>query len=126
PPNHPNGATDLVESILCVDDSELDEFTRRYGRYLDCEVRTNGVTHIFNLEGARITIVPKSRLSELLPGEIAPPVPGFAGYAVAVSDISHTRSYLEENGLPIAETNSGDIFVPADSALGTAIVFRKA
>ncbi|MFI8709230.1 VOC family protein [Bacillus sp. NPDC077411] len=126
PPNHPNGATDLVESILCVNDSELDEFTRRYGRYLDCEVRTDGVTHIFNLEGARITIVPGSRLSELLPGEVAPPLPGFAGYAVAVSDISHTRSYLEENGLPIAETTSGDIFVPAASALGAAIVFRKA
>ncbi len=126
PPNHPNGAMDLVESILCVNDSELDEFTRRYGRYLDYEVRTDGVTHIFNLEGARITIVPGSRLSELLPGEVAPPLPGFAGYAVAVSDISHTRSYLEENGLPIAETTSGDIFVPAASALGAAIVFRKA
>lgn len=126
PPNHPNGATDLVESILCVDDSELDEFTRRYGRYLDREVRTDGVTHIFNLEGARITIVPGSRLSELLPGEVAPPVPGFAGYAVAVSDISHTRSYLEENGLPIEETNSGNLFVPSASALGAAIVFREA
>ncbi|PGU31968.1 hypothetical protein COD66_21850 [Bacillus cereus] len=125
PPNHPNGATDLVESILCVDDAELEEFTVRYGRYLDREVQTDGVTHTFNLEGARITIVPGSRLSELLPGEVAPPVPGFAGYAVAVSDISHTRSYLEESGLPIAETNSGDLFVPAASALGTAIVFRK-
>ncbi|WMS85260.1 VOC family protein (plasmid) [Bacillus wiedmannii] len=125
PPNHPNGATDLVESILCVDDAELDEFTMRYSQYLKREARTDGVTHSFNLEGARITIVPGSRLSELLPGEVAPPVPGFAGYTVAVSDISRTRSYLEESGFPIAETNSGDLFIPAASALGTAIVFRK-
>lgn len=124
-PSHPNGAMDLVESILCVDDSELDEFIRRYGRYLECEVQTGGAAHIFNLGGSRITIVPGSRLSELLPGEMAPPVPGFAGYVVAVRDISHTRSYLESNGLPVAETASGDLFVPAASALGTAIVFRK-
>ncbi|MDK8179973.1 VOC family protein [Paenibacillus sp. UMB4589-SE434] len=124
-PNHPNGATDLIESILCVDDSELDEFIRRYGQYLECEVQTDGVAHIFNLAGSRITIVPRTRLSELLPGEMAPPVPGFAGYVVAVRDISHTRSYLERNDLPVAETASGDLFVPAASALGSAIVFKK-
>lgn len=124
-PSHPNGATDLVESILCVDDSELDEFTRRYGRYLECEAQTDGMAHFFNLEKARITIVPESRLSELLPGETAPPVPGFVGYVVAVRDISHTRHYLERNGLPVVETASGDLFIPAASALGTAIVFRK-
>lgn len=123
--NHPNGATDLVESILCVDDSELDEFIRRYGRYLECEIQTDGVAYFFDLEGSRITIVPESRLSERLPGEMAPPVPGFAGYVVAVRDISHTRSYLERNGFPVVETASGDLFVPAASALGTAIVFRK-
>lgn len=124
-PHHPNGATDLVESILCVDDSELDEFIRRYGQYLECEVQTDGVAHIFNLAGSRITIVPRTRLSELLPGEMPPPVPGFAGYVVAVRDISHTRSYLEKNDLPVAETASGALFVPAASALGTAIVFKK-
>lgn len=124
-PSHPNGATDLVESILCVDDSELDEFTRRYGRYLECEAQTDGGAHFFNLEKARITIVPESRLSELLPGETAPPVPGFVGYVVAVRDITHTRYYLERNGVPVVEMASGDLFIPAASALGTAIVFRK-
>lgn len=124
--NHPNGAIELVEAILCVADSEIDDFTKRYRRYLGREVRTEGVTRIFDLDGARITIVPGSRLTNILPGEASPPLPGFAGYAVAVRDISAARKYIESNGFPVVETFVGDIFVPAFAALGTAIVFKQA
>jgi len=61
-----------------------------------------------------------------LPGEDAPPLPGFVGYVVEVRDISDTRKYIEGNGFPVIETAEGDIFVPALAALGTAIVFRQA
>ena len=124
--NHPNGAIELVEAILCVSDSELDDFIKRYRRYLGRDARSEGVARIFDLESARIRIVPGSRLASILPGEDAPPLPGFVGYVVEVRDISDTRKYIEGNGFPVIETAEGDIFVPAFAALGTAIVFRQA
>ncbi|PTM58727.1 VOC family protein [Desmospora activa] len=123
--DHPNGAYELVEVILCVADSELDDFTKRYQRYLGHDVQMKGVKHIFDLNGAHITIVPKSRLNDILPGKVSPPLPGFVGYTVAVRDISATRKYIEENGFPVVDTKEGDIFVPASMSLGTAIIFRQ-
>jgi hypothetical protein len=123
--DHPNGAIELVEVVLCVADSKLDDFTKRYRRYLGQEAQMKGVKRIFDLNGAHITIVPESRLNDILPGEASPPLPGFVGYAVAVSDISATRKYIEGNGFPVVETEDGDIFVPAFALLGTAIIFRQ-
>ena len=124
--DHPNGAIELVEVILCVDDSEIDDFTNRYQRYLGCDAQTDGAKRIFDLESAQITIVPGSQLANILPGEVAIALPGFIGYVVEVRDISATRKYIEKNGFPVKETSVGDIFVPAYAVLGTAIVFRQA
>ncbi|WP_407308092.1 VOC family protein [Desulfosporosinus sp. SB140] len=124
--DHPNGAVELVEVILCVADHEIDIFINRYQRYLGRDVRADGLTRIIDLESARITIVPESRLANILPGEAAPTLPGFVGYVVKVRNISATRKYIEGNGLPVMETTVGDIFVPASAGLGTVIVFRQA
>ncbi|MBY0600477.1 VOC family protein [Bacillus bingmayongensis] len=123
--NHPNGAIELVEVILCVADPELGDFIKRYQRYLGRDAQTKGVTSIFDLNGAYLTIVPESRLNDILPGEVTPSLPGFIGYAVAVHDISATRKFIERNGFPVVETAEGDIFVPAFASLGTAIIFRQ-
>lgn len=123
--DHPNGAFELIEVVLCVADSKLDDFTKRYRRYLGQDVQMKGVKRIFDLNGAHITIVPESRLNDVLPGEVSPPLPGFVGYAVAVRDISATRKYIEGNGFPVVEMEDGDIFVPAFALLGTAIIFRQ-
>lgn len=124
--NHPNGATELVEVILCVAAAEAHDFTKRYQRYLGCDVSFEGAIRIFNLENARITIVPETHLDSILPGEAVPNLPGFAGYVVEVHDISATRKYIESNGFKVKETPEGDIFVSSNAALGTAIVFRQA
>jgi hypothetical protein len=130
--NHPNGALEVVEIILCVTDEELDNFVKRYQRYLGCGVINQGVSRILQgvsrilaLENARITIVAESALPALLIGEAVPPLPGFAGYTVTVRDKAATEKYLKENGFPVKETAWGDIFVPASAALGTAIIFRQ-
>ncbi|PFD40692.1 hypothetical protein CN285_13770 [Bacillus cereus] len=123
--NHPNGAIGLVEVILCVADSKLDDFIKRYRRYLGRDAQTKGMTRIFDLNGAHITIVPESRLTDIFPGEVVPPLPGFVGYTVTVRDILATRKYIEGNGFPVVETEGGDIFVPASAFLGTAIIFRQ-
>ncbi|MFF4159244.1 hypothetical protein [Streptomyces sp. NPDC001678] len=45
---------------------------------------------------------------------------------VAVRDLALTRDLLRRNGLPLRQTPSGDVFVPAGAALGAAVVFRPA
>jgi hypothetical protein len=123
--NHPNGAVELDEVILCVANRELDGFASRYRRYLGSEARTEGMSRLFDLGTARIRIVPQLGMQEILPGEAAPPLPGFAGYAVKVADLTRTRQYLTSRGFPVVPTLLGGIFVPAAAALGTAIVFRQ-
>lgn len=125
--DHPNGALELLETYLCVDDSELESVVRRYQRYLGHQARSEGKALTFELEdGARITIVTPSEIDDWLPDESAPPLPGFAGYTVAVRDIAATRAYLEVGGIKVRETASGGIMVPASVGLGTAIVFCQA
>jgi hypothetical protein len=124
--NHPNGAMELDEVILCVADRELAGFVSRYRRYFGSEAHTDGMSRLFDLGEARVRIVPQSGLPAILPGEAAPALPGFAGYAVQVADLTRTRQHLVSNGFPVEHTTLGGIFVPSAAALGTAIVFRQA
>ena len=123
--NHPNGAVDLVEAILCVPDAQIEQYAERYRRYTGCAARENDAVQLFDLEQSRVTLVPAGVLDTLLPGATAPPPPAFVGYAVAVRDLASARTLLESNGLPVHEAPTGDIFVPGDAALGATVVFRQ-
>lgn len=123
--DHPNGAAELVEAILCVGDQELPATQHRYEAYLGRTARQEGPSQVFDLDGAALTLVPSSALAAALPGERPPALPALVGYTVAVHDLALTRDLLRRNGLPVRETPTGDIFVPADAALGTAVVFRS-
>lgn len=123
---HPNGAVDLVESILCMPDAEIETFVKRYQRYLGRVARRDGATHIFDLQRSCVRLVPTSRLGDILPSETAQALPAFVAYTVAVRDPGSTRRLLESNGVVVHDTPTGDIFVPAKTALGTAVIFRQA
>jgi hypothetical protein len=123
--NHPNGALDLVGAVLCVPDPELDVYVSRYQRYLGRPARADGATRVFDMERSQVTLVPVSNLSSFLPRETAPAPPAFVAYAVAVEDLDATKKLLAGNGLLVAKTTSGDLFVPAKSALGAAVIFRQ-
>ncbi|MFF8278070.1 VOC family protein [Streptomyces lateritius] len=124
--DHPNGAVGLVEAILCVADRELTAVQQRYETYLGRPARQEGAARVFDLEGAALTLVPESGLAAFLPGERPAALPALVGCTVAVRDLAVTRDLLRGNGLPLRETPSGDMFVPADAALGTAVLFRPA
>jgi hypothetical protein len=51
-------------------------------------------------------------------------LPAIAAYTVAVTDLAVTAEVLRGNGIPHLPTARGDLFVPAESALGAAVVFR--
>jgi hypothetical protein len=123
--DHPNGAYDLVESMLCVADGELNAVAHRYETYLGRGVHAEGSALVLDLEDARVTLVPASALGSVLPGEKAPGLPGFVAYAVAVHDASATTRLLEANGLPVRTTATGDPFVPSEAAFGANVIFRQ-
>lgn len=123
---HPNGAVDLIEAMLCVADAEIDRYVQRYQRYLGRPGRNVGPTRVFALQHACVRIVPVSALGAILPGQSAACLPAFAAYAVAVHDLAATRTLLEGNGLPVCEASDQSIFVPASAALGASVIFRQA
>ncbi|GGP96848.1 hypothetical protein GCM10010249_13960 [Streptomyces roseolilacinus] len=124
--DHPNGAVELVGAVLCVADPETTAVRQRYEAYLGRSARQEGPARVFDLDGAALTLVPDSRLAAFLPGERPRALPALVGYTVVVRDLAATCDLLRRNGLPARETPSGDVFVPADAALGTAVVFHPA
>jgi catechol 2,3-dioxygenase-like lactoylglutathione lyase family enzyme len=124
--SHPNGAIELVESVLCVPDGQVADYERRYARYLQRPSHSEGPLRIFDVGGASVMIVPGSALGSVLPGEVPPDLPSFVGYGVAVRDLPTTRDILEWADFPVRTSPSGAVYVPAAAALGAAVIFRAA
>ncbi|MBD0839936.1 MULTISPECIES: VOC family protein [unclassified Streptomyces] len=124
--DHPNGAVDVVDAVLCVADEEVGATERRYATYLGREAHQDGPGRVFALDESTLTLVPASRLAELLPGEQPPALPAIAACTIAVRDLDQAAALLRRNGLPTRKTPSGDLLVPAEAALGAALVFRQA
>jgi catechol 2,3-dioxygenase-like lactoylglutathione lyase family enzyme len=125
-PDHPNGAVELIESVLCVPDFHLTDYERRYSRYLQRPARSDGPIRIFDLDNSSVMIVPNSALEAVLPGEVPPALPAFVAYGVAVEHLSATRDVLERAEFPVLTSPTGGLYVPASAALGAAIIFRSA
>ncbi|MFE5502844.1 VOC family protein [Amycolatopsis japonica] len=124
--DHPNGAIGLVDAALCTADAELDTVQARYERYLGLAPRKEGPSRVFDLDGATLTLVPASGLTALFPGEQAFALPALVSCTVAVHDLAAVENLLRDNNVPLVRAPSGDVFVPATAALGTAIAFRQA
>lgn len=125
--SHPNGAIELVESVLCVPDGQVADYERRYARYLQRPSHSDGPLRIFDLgRAASVMIVPGSAIGSVLPGEVPPDLPSFVGYGIAVRDLSTTKDILERADLPVRTSPSGAVYVPAAAALGAAVIFRAA
>ncbi len=123
---HPNGAIELIESVLCVPDADLSEFVRRYARYLQRQARSDGPLRVFDLGDSRVLIVPNSALERVLPGEVPPDLPAFIGYGLAVRDLRATQDLLMRAEFPVRTSPMGGRYVPAAAALGAAVIFHAA
>ncbi len=123
--DHPNGAVDLVDAVLCVGADELSAVESRYEAYLDRSAERSGPARVFKLDGSRLTILADNDLDSVLPGERAPTLPALVGYGVAVRDAAATDDLLRANGFSPAKSAADDLFVPADAALGAAVIFQQ-
>lgn len=122
---HPNGATELVDTLLCVADNDLATVVSRYETYLGRSAVDSGNIRCFELDGARLTVCAESALSDLLPGERPPGLPSLVAYTVEVADLDGTERMLRANQVPLARTAVGEPFIPSAAAFGAAIVFRR-
>ncbi|HLG75943.1 MAG TPA: hypothetical protein VKX46_05985, partial [Ktedonobacteraceae bacterium] len=125
-PQHPNGAVDLVESMVCTPDAQIEAYVERYQRYLGRKARREGAAHVFDLQQSCVRLIPESWLGQCLPGETASALPVFVAYAVTVRDLGRARRWLEDHGFPVRAEAAGGIFVPSKAALGAAVIFRQA
>lgn len=123
PPEHANGALELIGCTLCVSDGAWPEAVRRYEAYLGHTADRDGPTATFRLDDATVTLVAASALPDLLPGERPPALPAFVGYTIAVPDIAQTEQHLRSAAVPHTKPRPGEILVPAGEAFGTAITF---
>ncbi|MFI6532408.1 VOC family protein [Nonomuraea sp. NPDC050547] len=120
---HANGATALVECVLCVADQNAGQ---NAGQDAGQDTDEEAAAARRRYDGwAGVRIVPASALPGLLPGERPPALPAFVAYAVSVRDLAATERFLRGNDVPLATTGTGEIFVPAEAALGAAIIFRQ-
>jgi hypothetical protein len=121
---HPNGAIELIESVMCVPDADLSSFVGRYARYLQRPAHSDGPLRVFDLGNSRVLIIPDSALDSVLPGEAPPELPAFVAYGVAVRDLGFTQNLLERAGIPVQRAPMGGHYVPAAAALGAAVIFH--
>jgi hypothetical protein len=124
--DHPNGAIRLADVLLCVADPDLDAVAARYAAYTGRRPGVEGPTRVLDLPAGRVTVVPRTALDSLMPGEEPPALPALVGCTVGVRDLARAEDLLVRAGVPLRRTPAGLPFVPAAAALGAAVVFERA
>lgn len=124
-PEHPNGATALIEVHVSVPGADLHSVADRYRRYLGRDPRPVGPSLVFDLDGPRVSMTPTSRLAEVLPGEHGrSDGPAIAGCTLAVTDLDVTRAHLRANNVTFQQ-HGERIIVASVDALGAALLFTR-
>jgi catechol 2,3-dioxygenase-like lactoylglutathione lyase family enzyme len=124
--DHPNGATGLAACVLCVGDDQLTATVARYERYLHRSATFDGPNAAFDLGSSRLVLTTPAALAAHLPGERPHATPAFCAYTVDVADLSAAEEHLRTEGVPLRRTADGRPFIPAEAALGAAVVFQQA
>jgi hypothetical protein len=121
--SHPNGVTELAEVILAVDDA--DAFERTYAVYAGSTAERIGAKRTFRFPlVSAVSIVAVRDAASVLPGSLLPPVPGIAGVAFRTPQLDAVRARLGAAGIRFAPQDKR-IVVPAEEALGVAVVFEN-
>ncbi len=120
---HANSAIDLIGGVLCVPDDALAAIVQRYEIYLGRAAERTDRTATFNLSDASVTVVADSAVGGLIPDTRPPASPAFVAYKIAVHDLARTAEHLKAAAVSYHRSRTGELVVPADEALGAAIVF---
>jgi hypothetical protein len=118
---HPNGARELTEAILCVEDPK--EVAGGYARYAGHPVTRRGDLLVLDLGEARLVVLDRETLEAVLPGEEPPTLPYLAGLAVS-ADLDHAAKFLCLQKTAFLE-HAGRIIISARDAGGCAVAFEQ-
>lgn len=127
---HPNGVDALTETFVVVDDVEA--FVRRYATYCGVDATRDGPKHVFRVADAakfplvsKVSIVATRDAPGVLPGSLLPPAPAIAGVAFRTPRLDALRARLDAAGIRWNADADGRVVVPAEEALGVALVFAS-
>lgn len=120
---HPNRTVALSKVFLVTDDAE--GFEAKYARYCGRPAERAGRERIFRFPlVSQVSIVAARDASQVLPGSLLPPLPCVAGVAMQTADLDALRARLEKNAIAY-QARDGRLIVPAEEAMGLAIVFEE-
>lgn len=118
---HPNGARLVTESIVCAEEPE--RYARKYAGYTGGTPRHADRCSTVDFGGSRVVVVRPDEVGDVVPGAVAPAVPGLVGFTVLVSDLGQVAALLERNDVPFRAADDR-IVVGAADACGSVVVFR--
>ena len=121
---HENGAEGLTGVLLCVEDPT--EAGGRFSRFLGVSAKFSQDRVELVLDRGRVVLVTPERFSQLRPSEWLPATPYIAEYALRVANIGSTKRFLEDRSIAFERVGDGELHVPAEDALGAAILFHDA
>lgn len=124
--DHPIGATGLSECVLCISEDQLTATVARYERYLDRPATFDGPNAVFVLGPSRLVLATPAALAARLPGEQPYATPTLCAYTIDVADLAAAEDHLRSADIPLRRAADGRPFIPAESALGAAVVFQQA
>jgi hypothetical protein len=120
---HPNQVVALSEVFLVTGDPE--EFEAKYARYFGRPAKRSGFKRSFSFPlVSKVSIVAAGDAARVLPGSLLPPLPCVAGVAMQTRDLAALKSRLQKARVAFQESH-GKVVVPAEEAMGLAIVFEE-
>jgi hypothetical protein len=120
---HPNRCVALSEVLVVAGDAA--GFEAKYARYCDRAAVPGPDRRSFPLPlASKVSIVAAQDAARVLPGSLLPPTPCIAGIAMQTLDLAALRTRLRNAGIAFGELGPR-IIVPADEAMGVAIIFEE-
>jgi hypothetical protein len=121
--DHPNGASGLLASIVCV--ADVAEAAGRFGRFAQAAVRREGRNALVEPRGSGHILIIDAKVAQSSLGTAPPCLPWIAGVVLRVADLQATIRHLESTGqTPMRRGDAAIVRAPAE--LGGVFVFTAA
>jgi glyoxalase-like protein len=113
--SHPNGARGLIDIVIV--EGDVEEASRRFGRFLGREAQLNAFGPAFHLDRGRVQLVAAASLPRLFPRVAIPDLPFIAAYGIAVTSLDVVAARLQAGHLAF-ERRENCVIAPFPDELG--------
>ena len=119
--SHDNFSTSLQEVTICT--KEVNQCCQNYSNILSLDPKPHSLGYKFELSSNNLIVLDNDSYKTRYPSERPPAVPCLASFAIAVSDITKTKEFLNNRYIELNYRNPNNFWVPSKSAGGTIIEF---